>query len=80
LLIAVIAGTALHGKVNLSVPTISSLLKIEKSRITFGEQLKYGIALGLLSGILVTLLSFAFNSIIRQEFKSLESNVELLVE
>ncbi len=77
LLVAVAAGTALYNKVNLSVPTVSSLLKIETPRVTFLEQLKFGIPLGLLAGILVMLISFAFSSVIPQEFKDLESKVEV---
>lgn len=77
LLVAVATGTALYNKVNLSVPTVSSLLKIETPRVTFLEQLKFGIPLGLLAGILVMLISFAFSSVIPQEFKDLESKVEV---
>jgi len=77
LFVAVAGGTALYNKVNLNVPTISSLLKIETPRVTFLEQLKYGMPLGLLAGILVMLISFAFNSMIPQEFKNLESEVEI---
>ena len=56
LLIAVVIGTILFDKVELTVPTITSFLKSEKGQIAFWEQIKYGIILGLLTGILTTIL------------------------
>ena len=46
LLIAVVVGTILYDKVGLSVPTISSILKIEDPKIKFIDQIKSGILFG----------------------------------
>ena len=77
LLIAVIIGTVLYDKVGLTVPTISSFLKIEKSNITFLEQLKFGISLGLITGILTTLVGLIFKSSIPQEFIELGNKIKI---
>jgi hypothetical protein len=77
LIIAVLVGTILYDKVNLTVPTISALLKMDSPQTTFVQQLKYGVVLGLLAGILITLVAWAFNAIIPQEFEALESEVQI---
>lgn len=77
LLIAIAGGTALYNKVKLTVPTISALLKIESSQIKFTEQLKSGITLGLLSGILIIFVSFISNLIIPDEFEALNKNIDI---
>jgi len=77
LLIAVVVGTALYDKVSLTVPTISSVLKIERPKISFLQQLKYGILLGLLAGILIVLVAFIFGKLLPSEFKALENKIEL---
>ena len=77
LLIAVVIGTILFDKVGLTVPTISSILKIEKPNTTFWEQLKYGISLGLITGILTTLVGLVFKSSIPQEFIELGNKIKI---
>src|SRR5690554_6215789 len=77
LLIAVIVGTALYNKVRLTVPTISSLLKIERSQISFVQQVKYGVLLGLLVGIVIVCVAFIFKILLSEEFKILENKLEL---
>jgi len=77
LAIAVIVGTRLHDHVGLSVPTISSILKIQEPRIQFTEQIKYGIPLGIFTGILTILIGFTFQSAIPQEFVDLGSKITL---
>lgn len=79
LLIAVIIGTLLYDKVGFSVPTISSILKIEQPKIKFIEQIKYGIILGLISGILITLISIIFKSSLPQEFIDLGNKIKITV-
>jgi len=78
LLITVLVGTLLFDKVNLTVPVISSLLKIEQERYQpiFMQQLKYGISLGLLAGIIIMFLVFVFNKLIPQEFEALENGIQ----
>ena len=68
LLIATIVGTIFYDKVGLSVPTISSILKLDEPKISFLEQIKYGVSLGLISGILLTIIGIIFKSSIPQEF------------
>jgi len=77
LLLAVVVGTALHDKVNLSVPTLSALLGIErpKDRFKFGRQLKCGMVLGLLAGTLMTGIALVFALVISEELQRLESTV-----
>jgi hypothetical protein len=73
LLIAVLVGTLLYDKVNLTVPFISSLLKRESARAIFVQQMKFGIPLGLLAGIVIVLVAWLFNAIIPHEFEALGS-------
>ncbi len=75
--IAVVVGTALYDKVSLTVPTISSLLKIEHPKISFVQQIKYGVLFGLLAGILIVFVAFIFEMLLPEEFKVLASKVEL---
>lgn len=67
LLIAVITGTLLFDKVGLSIPAISSLLKSEPAPITFTAQLKAGITLGLIAGVLTSLIGLAYKPYMPQE-------------
>jgi len=76
LLIAVTVGTVLYDKVNLTVPTISSLLRIKHPQTSFIQQLKYGVSLGLLAGIFIMLIAFIFKQVIPEEFKILENKIE----
>lgn len=75
--IAVLIGTTLYDKVRLTVPTISSILKIEQSQTTFFEQIKYGVFLGLLTGILTTIVGLAFKSSIPQAFTDLSNKIQV---
>lgn len=77
LLISIIIGTLLYDKVGLKVPTLSSVLKIEESEIKFTEQIKYGIGLGLLAGILITLVAGIFQSSLPQEFIELGKKIKV---
>lgn len=76
LLIAVTVGTLLYDKVGLSVPTVSSILKIEAPKIKFTEQIKYGILLGLLTGILTIATGIIFKSSIPKEFIDLGNKIK----
>lgn len=79
LLIAVVIGTLLYDKVGFSVPTISSILKIEKSKIKFNDQVKFGVLIGLCSGILITVMRLIFKSLIPQEFIDLGNKIDLTI-
>ena len=79
LLIAVAVGIALFDKVNLKVPVISSLLKIEheNSKTIFIQQLKYGISLGLLAGAAIMVIAGIYNLFISEELKAIDNQMEL---
>lgn len=76
LLIAVCVGTVLHDKVGFSVPTISSILKIEYPTVKFTEQIKFGVLLGLFAGVLITIIGIVFKSSIPQEFIKLGNEIK----
>jgi membrane protease YdiL (CAAX protease family) len=77
LLIAVIVGTLLYDKVGLKVPAISALLKIENPEIKFSEQVKSGVLLGLLTGILISVAGAAFKSSVPEELTELADKIKL---
>ena len=77
LLIAVIVGIILYDKVGLSVPTISSVLKIEQPKTKFIDQIKVGILLGLLTGVLTTIIGIVFKSSIPQEFIDIGNKIKI---
>ena len=79
LLICVVVGTALYDKVNLTVPAISSLLKIESNQpqTSFVQQLKYGVSLGLLAGTAVMLINFILSSVLSEQFQAYYSQLEI---
>ncbi|SIS47231.1 CAAX protease self-immunity [Zobellia uliginosa] len=76
LLIAVVIGTMLYDKVNLQVPSISDILKIESPKISFKEQIKFGVLFGIIAGILTTLVTFVFKTSIPQEFVEMQGKVQ----
>lgn len=77
LLIAVVVGTMLYDKVGFSVPTISSILKIEQPKIKFIEQVKFGVSFGMLAGILITIIGSVFKSSIPQEFIEIGNKIKI---
>lgn len=77
LLIAITIGTLLHDKVGLTVPTISSMLKIEPPCNKFIEQIKFGIVFGLITGILITTIGLIFKTSIPQEFIDVSDKIKI---
>jgi hypothetical protein len=77
MIIAILIGTALHDKVNLQIPSIKALLKIETPQLSFKEQLKSGLILGTLAGVLITLIASFFQSFLPAEFIALGSKVQI---
>lgn len=77
LLIAVLIGTFLYQKVALTVPTISSILKIEQPETSFVNQLKFGIILGLFAGVLIVILALIFQSSMPQELIDIRNKIKL---
>lgn len=76
LVITVFVGTLLYDKVGFSIPTISSILKIEKPQIKLIEQVKFGVFFGLLAGILTTIIGIVFKALHPQEFIELGSKIK----
>jgi membrane protease YdiL (CAAX protease family) len=77
LLLSVLIGTLLYDKVGFSVPTISSILKIEEPKIKFLEQIKFGVLLGLFTGVLLIIIGLIFKTSIPQEFMNLENKIKM---
>ena len=77
LLIAIVIGTILYDKVGLTVPTISSVLRIEDAKIKFIDQIKFGILLGLVTGILTTVIGLIFKNSIPQEFIEIGNKIKV---
>ncbi|MBC6605507.1 CPBP family intramembrane metalloprotease [Hymenobacter sp. BT188] len=77
LLIAVVVGTVLYDKVGLTVPTISSILKIEDAKKKFMSQIKFGVLFGLVAGILTTIIGLIFKSSIPQELIEVGNKIKV---
>ncbi len=76
LVVCAIIGTILYQKVNLKVPIIEKLIGIRKERVNISDILKYGILGGILSGILLSLVSLIFNPILPIEFIKLGKSIK----
>lgn len=78
LILAVVVGTLLHDKVKLDTPLISRLLGIDSNNpITFLEQLKYGVLLGLLGGVAAVAIQAIFAPFIPQEFVEMGQKMQM---
>lgn len=77
LLIAVVIGTFLHEKVNLSVPTVSRLLGIATADLSFKEQLTSGAIWGTLAGVLTSLLGIISQSYLPSAFVQLGEKLQV---
>jgi hypothetical protein len=77
LIIAVLIGIKLYDKVGLTVPTISSLLKIEPPKTKVFDQVKFGVLIGLLTGTLTTATAILFKSSIPQELIALGKTIQI---
>jgi hypothetical protein len=75
LLAATFVGTFLYKRANLSVPIIERLLG-SKQKIDVMNILSYGAVGGILSGILLTLVSVLFNPILPTEFLELGESLK----
>jgi membrane protease YdiL (CAAX protease family) len=71
LIVAVIVGTIFYQKVNLKVPLIERVVGVENEKPNIANILKYGIAGGILSGILLSLVGFIFSPMLPAEFNEL---------
>ncbi|MCX6180657.1 MAG: CPBP family glutamic-type intramembrane protease [Bacteroidetes bacterium] len=77
LLIAVVVGTLLYDKVGLTLPLISTILKVEQSKIKPIEQVKFGVLFGLFAGVLITINGLIFKSSLPLEFIELENKIKI---
>ena len=76
LIVAVIIGTILYKKVNLKVPIIERLVKLENSPFKYYDVLKYGVLGGILSGLFILIIAFIFNPIIPTELIELGKKIK----
>jgi hypothetical protein len=78
-IIAILIGTALHDKVNLRVPGLEYLLNGIDDHFSFLSQLKSGIIFGVISGLIITLISYFFQSFLPAEYFALGSKINITV-
>jgi hypothetical protein len=76
LIVAVLVGTLLYQKVNLSVPIIEKLVAINDEPLQLGEILLYGIIGGVLTGLLLSILGL-YRYISPTEFELLNTSLHL---
>jgi len=76
-MLMVIIGSILYEKVNLKVPLVEKIVGIELNEYNFLNILKYGIIGGVLSGILLSLVSFIFKPMLPTEFIELGESLQL---
>ncbi len=77
MLIAVVVGTLLHKKVNLSVPIIEKWVGLNDNSIQIRDILVYGIVGGLLTGIILSILGLMGRGLIPLEFDQLGDSLQL---
>ena len=77
LIIAVILGVVFHDKVNLKVPIIENLINKNENEINAKDILKYGMAGGVIAGVLLSLTGLIFYPNLPQEFMELGENLKL---
>jgi len=76
LIVFVVIGTILYQKVNLKVPIIEKLVGIRKESIDIISILKYGAIGGILSGIILSLVTLIFNPILPAKFLELGESLK----
>ncbi len=77
MLIAVVVGTLLYQKVNLSVPILEKWVGIKENPIPIREILAYGTIGGLLTGIVLSSLGLIGRGLIPSEFEQLGESLQL---
>lgn len=76
-LITVVIGTIFYDKAGLKVPIIERTIGLNNYEINVSEILKYGILGGVLSGVLIMVVSLIFTPMLPAEFKELGESMEL---
>jgi hypothetical protein len=77
MLIAVIVGTLLYQKVNLSVPILEKMVGLKEDSPQNREILIYGILGGLLTGIVLTTLGLLGRGLVPSEFEQLGEALQI---
>ncbi len=76
LVVAVIIGTILYQKVYLKVPFIEKIVGINTDNLEVLNILKYGVFGGIITGVLLSLISFIFIPILPTEFLELGESLK----
>lgn len=76
LFIAVVLGTILYQKVNLSVPIIEKWIGIKKEPLNVVEILKSGAIGGIIAGVVVVLVVLLFKPMMLAEYETLSQSVQ----
>lgn len=76
LIVAVIIGTVLYQRVHLKVPLIEKVVGLRKEALNHLGIIYYGISGGVLAGVLIGLISLAFNPVIPAEFMELGKSLQ----
>ena len=76
LIIAVVIGTLLYKKVNLKVPILEKMIGVDNDDLIITDIFKYGILGGVLSGILIGLVSLIFRPFLPAEFLELSNSLK----
>ncbi|BDD05813.1 abortive infection protein [Aureibacter tunicatorum] len=71
--LSVVVGTLLYQKVDFRLPLFERWLGISSSSVDFGSIVKYGLVGGILSGVLILLVSLGFKSIIPPELNDIKT-------
>ena len=77
MLIAVLVGTLLYQKVNLSVPIIEKWVGIKEDKVQIHAILIYGIIGGLFTGVFLSLLGSIGRGLVPSEFEQLGESLQL---
>lgn len=77
MLIAVVVGTLLYQKVNLSVPIIEKWVGIKEDKVQIHAILVYGIIGGLFTGILLSTLGLIGRGLVPSEFEQLGESLQI---
>ncbi len=76
LLVATVLGVVLHENVNLKSPIITGFLKRNYDSKKLIEISKYGLLMGVLSGVLLLLIQLAYNPFLPNEFIELGEKIK----
>ncbi|MFK7946697.1 MAG: CPBP family intramembrane glutamic endopeptidase [Saprospiraceae bacterium] len=76
-LIMVVVGTIFYDKAGLKVPIIERAIGLQNHEISVTEIFKFGVIGGVLSGVLIMIVSLIFTPMLPAEFQELGESMEL---